>query len=151
MEQLYKFNHRNYNDEGTNTTDGKFFLENIEEWEVDFHDRYSPFFSTHLFANVSTMVLIKHCLDLNQNEDCGMDLIDGEADLKINFELERHSQRPIIYGIGSKLNEDEPILLVRDDTMDDGMILLKYIPDSDDGEEVIPEIPVETDQVRVNK
>ena len=146
MEQLYKFNSRDYNAEGINLKDGQFFMDVIGGWEKDFHDRYFPYCSTHLFANVSSMILIKNCFDLESTEDCGM---DGEYDLDTNLKLEDRSKRTTIYGIGSKLDEDEPLLLVRDETMEDGVILLKYIPDDDEGEEDSPEVPVESDQLRV--
>lgn len=148
MEQLYEFNSKDYNADGTNFTDGQFFLEVIGKWEKDFHDRYFPFSSTHLIANTSSMILIKSCFDLGSKEDCGMDMIDGEIDLDTNLKLEGYSERTTIYGIGSKLDEDEPLLLVRDDTMGDGMILLKYVPDNDEGG-VCPEIPVETEKLRI--
>ena len=151
MEQLYKFNLRDYNTDGTNLKDGQFFLDVIGTWEKDFHDRYYPFCSTHLLANASSMLLIKQSFAFNQNEDCGMDLIGGEIDLDKNLEMEKHSSRTTIYAIGSKLDEDEPVFLVRDDTMEDGMILLKYIPDSDDREEVSPEVPVESNTVKTNR
>jgi len=126
MEQLYKFNYRDYNIDGTNLKDGQFFLDVIGMWEKDFHDQYFPFYSTHLLANASSMIQIKSCFDLGSNEDCGM---DGEYDLDTNLKLEDYSGRTTIYGIGSRLDEDEPLLLVRDDTMVVGMILLKYVPD----------------------
>ena len=73
--------------------------------------------------------------------------MDGEYDLDTNLKLEDRSERTTIYGIGSKLDEDEPLLLVRDNTMDDGMILLKYVPDSDEGEDVSPEVPVKSEKI----
>jgi len=148
MEQLYKFNQKDYNADGTNLKDGQFFLEQIEKWEKDFHNRYSPFISTHLFANFSTMMLIKQCLDLGSTEDCGM---DGEFDLDINLKLEDYSERTTIFGIGSKVNEDDLLLLTRDDSMGDGTILLKYIPDSAEGDEVDTDVPVGSDKVRIKR
>ena len=147
MEQLYKFNNRDYNADGTNLRDGQFFLDVVGTWEKDFHDRYYPFCSTHLLANASSMILLKNCFDLESTEDCGMDMIDGEIDLDKNLEMEKYSKRATIYGIGSKLDEDEPLLLVRDDPLGDGMIMLKYVPDSDD-DEVNPIIPVDAEKIK---
>jgi len=147
MEQHYKFNLKDYDNEGTCITDGKYFLDLVGEWERDFHDQYFPFTATHLFSSISTMNLIKLCLDCGSLEDCGMELLAGEVDLDRNLEMEKYSPRTTIYGIGSKLDEDEPLLLVRDESLVDGMVILKYIPENDE-DEVSPEVPVESDLVR---
>jgi hypothetical protein len=86
-------------------------------------------FSNCLYGNFSTMQLIKHCLDLENQEDCGMELIDGEVVLDKNLEIEKHSKRQTVYAIGSKFDLDEPIFLINDDDLVDGMALLKYVPD----------------------
>ena len=146
MEQHYKFDKWGYNENGTNVKNGIFFLDVIGEWERDFHDRYSPFFSNCLFGNISTMILVKNCFVIEPNEDCGMELINGGIDIETNIKIGKHSKRQTIYAISSKLDEDEPMFLVINDKMVDGMVILKYIPDSDD-EEVIPEFPVEIDKI----
>jgi len=147
MEQHYKFNKWDFDENGTNTKDGSFFLEVIGEWERDFHVRYSPFFSNYLFSNESTMILVKNCLVLEPNDDCGMELINGKIDLDTNLTIESHSKRQTIYAIGSKLDEDEPMFLIIEDSMVDGMIVLKYIPDRDN-EDVGEEIPVPSERVK---
>ena len=69
MEQHYKFKKLDYNADGTNVKDGSFFLDLIGEWEQDFHDRYSPFFSNCMFGNASTMIMVKNCFIVEPNED----------------------------------------------------------------------------------
>jgi hypothetical protein len=49
--------------------------------------------------------------------------------------------------LGSKLDEDEPMFLIIDDSMVDGMAVLKHIPDNDD-EDVGEEVPVPSEKVR---
>jgi len=147
MEQHYKFNPKDYDNEGTNTHDGKFFLDLVGEWESDFHDRNQPFKATHVISSISTMNLIKLSLDCGSTEDCGMELLAGEVDLDKNLEMEKYSPRTTIFGIGSKLDEDEPLLLVRDETMADGLVILKYIPESDE-DDVSPEVPVFPEYIR---
>jgi hypothetical protein len=61
--------------------------------------------------------------------------------------IESHSKRQTIYAIGSKLDEDEPMFLIIEDSMVDGMIVLKYIPDRDN-EDVGEEIPVPSERVK---
>lgn len=146
MEQHYKFNPGDYNEHGTNLKNGNFFLDLIREWEIDFYDRYSPFFANCLFANVSVMIIIKNCLVTEPNEDCGWELINGEIDLDTTLKIGQHSKRPTIYGLSSNLDEDEPLYLIIDDSMVDGMVILKYVPESDE-EDVSPEIPMETEKI----
>ena len=148
MEQHYKFNKWDYDENGTNKKDGSFFLEVIGDWERDFHARYSPFFSNYLFSNESTMILVKNCLVLEPEDDCGMELINGKVDLDTNLTIESHSKRQTIYAIGSKLDEDEPMFLIIDDCMVDGIVVLKYIPDSDN-EDVGENVPVPSEKVKV--
>ena len=148
MEQHYKFSKWDFDKNGTNVKDGSFFLDLIEVWEKDFHDRFSPFFSNCLFCNSSTMILIKNCFVVEPNDDYGMELINGEIDLDKNLKIENHSKRQTVYAIGSKLDEDEPMFLIIDESMVDGMVILKYIPDSDRNV-INPEIPVESVKMKV--
>jgi hypothetical protein len=147
MEQHYIFKKCDFDENGTNTKDGSFFLEVIGDWEMDFHDRYYPFSSNYLFSNASTMILVKNCLVLEPNDDCGMELINGNIDLDTNLKIEYKSKRQTIYAIGSKLNEDEPMFLIIDDSMVDGMVILKYIPENDN-EDVSEDVPVPSERVK---
>ena len=147
MDQHYKFNKWDYNEDGTNVKNGSFFLDVVGDWEKDFHDRYSPLFSNCLSGNASTMILVKNCFITEPNEDFGMELINGDIDIETNIKIGKCSKRQTIYAIGSRIDEDEPMFLVRDDTMVDGMVILKYIRDSDE-DEISPDVPVETEKVR---
>jgi hypothetical protein len=150
MEQHYKFDWKDYSPNGDNIRDGKFFLELLAEWEADFHLRFSPLFATHLLGNNTAMHLIKRCYYFQQNEDVGMELFDGEIDIDKSLAIEEHSKRTTIYAIGSGLldNDDEPLFLVRDDDMVDGMVILKYVPENDESEDA-PDVPVQSELVKV--
>ena len=92
MERHYKFIRCDFNENGTNIRDVKFFLDLLEEWELDFHDHYFPFFTNSLFANSSTMTLLNNCFVLEPGEDCGMELINSEIDINTNLEIDKHSK-----------------------------------------------------------
>ncbi len=143
MEHHYKFNKWDFNEDGTNIKDGSFFLDVIGNWERDFHDRLAPFFSNCLVGNASTMILVKNCFITEPNEDCGMELINGDLDIETNIKIGKCSKRQTIYAVESHLDKAEPLFLVRDDDIVDGMVILKYVPDSDEAD-VYQEVPIET-------
>ena len=146
VEQHYKFNRMDFNDDGANSKDGKLFITLVREWEVDFNERNFPFFSNYFFGNASTMILLQNCFVLEPDEDFGMDLIDGKIDLDTNLEIENYSKRRSTYALGSMNDEDEPLYFIRDERMVDGMVILKYIPERDDDDTVDPKIPVGTEK-----
>lgn len=149
IQELYNFPKTKFNNQGVNIETGQFFLELIEEIERDFHNNHPICFANHLFANSSTMILFNQSLDAEEDENCGMDLINGEIDLDANLAIEEYSELKTIYAIGSKIeeNEDEPIFLVVNDKISDGIIVLKYIPD-DDSEEIEISEPVITELIK---
>lgn len=142
MQELYKFKLIDYDHEGVSIINRKYFLDLIIEWELHFYKKFSPYKANHFFASQSTMMLIDRCLGLNNNEKSGMDLIDGEIDLDINLSIEKHSEYHTVYAIesGIKENEYEPLFLVIDDSMAEGLVMLKYISydDEEDVEEPLP-------------
>lgn len=83
------------------------------------------------------MNIVNKAFNMNDDESCGMELIDGEVDIDTNLEIEKFSSTKTVYAIGSKIteNEDEPIFLVTNDGISDGIVLLKYIPDDEDLDE----------------
>ncbi|MBN2634835.1 MAG: hypothetical protein JXR61_01100 [Prolixibacteraceae bacterium] len=149
IHELYNFPKNKFNAKGINTETGQFFLELIEEFERDFHTKHPTCYANHLFANSSTMILFNQSLDAEEDENCGMDLINAQIDVDANLAIEEHSEIKTIYAIGSKIeqNEDEPIFLVVNDKISNGTIVLKYIPDDDLEETEIPE-PVVTELIK---
>jgi hypothetical protein len=133
-EEIYKFNNNNFKKTGFHSETGQWFLDLIAEFETKFHNKFPDFYANHLFANNSTMKIINKAFNMDDDENCGMELIDGEVDIDINLEIEKFSDTKTVYAIGSKIteNEDEPILLVTNDNLQEGMLLLKYISDDED-------------------
>jgi len=132
VEQHYKFDRMDFNEDGAHSQDGKLFITLVREWEVDFHERNFPFFSNYFYGNASTTILLQNCFVLEPDEDFGMDLIDGKIDLDTNLEIENYSKIRTTYALGSMNDEDEPLYFIRDERMVDGMVILKYIPERDD-------------------
>ena len=148
MEQYYKFNRLEFNEDGNSTRVDECFLDLIRKWEDDFHERFLPFFANYLFANASTMILANQCLVTEPNEDLGMELIEGEVDLDTNLKIENYSKRVTIYALGTNHDLDEPLYFIRDDSMADGMVILKFVPTMDDDDTVGPDIPVEIEKIK---
>lgn len=71
-----------------------------------------------------------------------MDLINGKPDVDVNTEIDKYSSRGRVYAMGSAGDLDEPLYLFVDEQLTDGLIILKYIPDSDNDGKSDPEIPV---------
>lgn len=152
IQEYYKFKKNEFDENGVHIKTQKWFMDLIKEFEEDFHNRFPHCFANHLFASSSTMLLINKAMNLDFNESCGMDLIDGEVDMEVNMEIENHSEMTTVYAIGSKLeeNEEEPIFLISNDEISDELIVLKYIPDDDDSEDADDLIPVtENDMVEL--
>ena len=150
MQELYKFDKLEFNSEGISEKTGLLFLEYILQWEQDFHKKYPHLFANYLFCNQNTMNILNRSMDLNQNESCGMDLINDKIDVDAHFEMERYSKRKNIYAIGSMIesNFDEPIFLVCDDKCYDGTVVLKYISEGNNEiEENFPPVDKKVIQV----
>ena len=125
----YQYVPADYDEKGNHKHNCKLFLEQIDEWDKEFHQEYAPYYANHLFANYATMRLIDSSMDLEEEASSGMDLIDGVIDIDVNTEMEKYSEKYTIYALGSKLegNPDEPIFLIRDESMGDGHVMLKYM------------------------
>lgn len=149
IQEVYTFNSESFDKEGIRKTDGKFFLEIIEDFEADFYQKHPFCFPNHIFAHAKTMQLF-NCALGEENEICGMELIEGEIDLDANLKMEEYSRYSTIYAIGSKLegNEEEPVFLVLNDKLSKNCIVMKYISDGEAEDETKP-IPVNCDMVKV--
>ena len=136
-QEYYNFKKEEFDQKGFHVLTQQWFMDLIGEFEHDFHTKFPTCYANHLFANHSSLALINKAMDLDENESSGMDLIDGVIDLDTNLAIEEFSNESTIYAIGSKLleNEDEPIFLIVNDKLPDGLVLLKYIND-DETEEV---------------
>ena len=130
----YTYKPEEYDIEDLHKESRQLFIDVIGRWEKDFHSKHPAFHANYLFGNQSTMSLIDHCLSFEgTNLRCGMEMIDGEINLDANMEIETYSDIQTVYGIDSAvLPDDLPLLLIIDNSLSDGKILLKYIPDDDD-------------------
>jgi len=83
--------------------------------------------------------------------DFGMELIDGKIDIDTNLEIEKYSKYRTVYAIGSQLHddEDEPIILIKNDSLGEDILVLKYTPDYDEDENSIEKSPVRTEKLRI--
>jgi hypothetical protein len=143
QEAKYSFTIEDYDKNGFNIHTGQLFSEFIKECEIHFHKEFIIFYADYLFANSSAMLLLKRCFVSKKNEDFGMDLIDGEINLDKNLEIENYSKRKTIYAIETQYSLEEPLFLIIDDTLYDGVFILKYISDDDDNEDNVEyDIPV---------
>jgi hypothetical protein len=122
MQQTYKFNKADFDENGLNKIDENLILDFINNCEKDFHKRFYPLVASNICANSFTMDSIKNCFFIAENE--GIERY-GEIDFY---------ETPIIYAIKeSQFNENlhEPIIYVLDNTIKDGIVILKYIPPAD--------------------
>jgi len=131
--EYYNFNKNKFSKDGFHIDTEQWFMDLIGEFEVDFHNKFPSCYANHLFANDSTMKILDKAMQLDDDESCGMELIDGEIDLDTNLKIENYSDIQTTYAIGSKIpeNEDEPLLLITNEKVSDGVIILKYISEED--------------------
>lgn len=152
INKKYYFKKSDFNQDGFhNSKDDYLFLDFISECENNFYQEYNPFIGNGLYANISTMKLIKSCSNFDDDEVIGMESSDGEVDIDLNLKLENESKLRTVYAIGSSIvgKEDEPLWLVVDDSLTDSEFILKYVPDDGDEEEKI--IPSPKDKIKILK
>lgn len=146
MEKIIPFKKADYTNSGKHMTSGKFILELQKEWEEAFHNQFSPYFANAIEGHPSAMLrLTKYmaCDEDDSNTDFGMELIDGEIDIDTNLAIEKFSKTQTVYAIGSQFHDDEdnPLLLIKNDNLSEEILVLKYVSDDDETEENEP-IPV---------
>jgi hypothetical protein len=148
--ETYYFTRGDYNKDGISYKTGILFTDFIGECEHDFYRKYFFQCANCLFANSATMYLIKSCLCVGEDEDFGMDLINGEINLSANLEIEKYSRRPTTYALGSKIkcNKDEPLFLIIDENVLDNEFNLKYIDENNESHQ--EEIPVPANGVMIS-
>lgn len=144
MQQLQNFNPDDHDENGFTKT-GSLFTDLIVGWEREFHQKFKPLYANYLHGNFGTMKIIQNCFDEEELDRFGM---DGDYDFETNLEVDaaRKNQVPIVYALGSDLpdNEGEPLYLVEDSSMADGVVLLRYKPEGgDDDEDELPTSGIE--------
>ncbi len=151
METIIPFSKTDYTLDGTHIHSGKFVMELQREWEEQFYNKFNPFLANALEGHPSAMQRLTVYMDAgdDSNYDFGMELIDGEIDIDTNLEIEKFSKVSTVYAIGSQFHDDEdnPLFLIKNDSLPEDILVLKYIKDDDD-EDSNEAIPIDD---KVNK
>ena len=152
MEMIVAFRKSDYSDDGTHLLSDRFIMEVQRDWEESFHNKFNPLYANTIEGHPSAMIRLTKYMDAGEDTgyDFGMDLIDGEIDIDTNLEIEKFSKLKTVYAIGSMLQdkEDDPIFLVKNDSLGEEILVIKYTPD-DDGDNEIENIPVDSDKMRI--
>jgi hypothetical protein len=156
--ETYRFLSEDFDITGRNCNNGNTFRNLVKDFERDFHKCHPSHYATFLFANHQTMLLLQHSCDADNNMSYGMDLIDGNFDPATNWEIETHSKYKTVYGIDSAYSQEAyskeddafkngayPLTLLIDDKLHDGVVVLKYLDDDDDADEVITPVDVDVE------
>jgi hypothetical protein len=145
MELIIPFKSIDYSDDGTHIRTGKYIMELQREWEESFHNQYKPYYANVIEGHPLAMLRITRYMNSGEdtNFDYGMELINGNIDIETNCEIEKFSDKDTVYGIGSQYHEDEDhiIFLVKNDSIRDDILILKYVPE-DDEDTVSETVPV---------
>ena len=149
ISETFHFIRSDFDKDGFNIHNGELFSEYIQDCEKDFHLKHGLYYADHLFANNLTMLLFKRCNFATENEDYGMELIEGNVDLDTNLAIETHSERATIYAIGSQADDNEPLWLIVDDNVNDESFELKYMPEDEDDEAIEENLPVEPEYINL--
>lgn len=146
MEKIIPFKKSQFTNSGTHISSGKYLLELQRDWEKEFHRQFHPYYANVLEGHPAAMKRITNYLEGDHSKyDAGMELIDGEMDIDTNLAIEEFSESQTIYALGSQLHDDEdnPIFLVKNESLAEDILILKYV-DDDESEEAEPLPEAET-------
>ena len=154
MEIIIPFYKNDFTDDGTHLPTEKFIIVLQRDWEENFHNQFNPYYANVLEGHPKAMLRLTKSMEAGEasNYDFGMELINGEIDIDTNLEIERYSELSTVYAIGSQYHDDEdsPLLLIKNESLQEDILVLKYVPDDDEVEE-IDTIPVESTSVLSRK
>ena len=151
IEKIYYFNEREYETDGQSKIDGSLFSEKVNEFERDFYCDYPLTPANYLYMHPLTMDVLEKS-HISEGEEAPLDEIYGmdnifddmEANFNANNKMDLASSKVLVYAISTAIDEDEPLYLIRDDSLRRGTLTLKYISDNDNGgEEDLSVAPVE--------
>jgi len=149
MEKFIPFKKNDFSNDGTHISSGKFIYDLQRDWEESFHNQFNPFFANVLEGHPLAMQRLTLYMEGGNESDYdfGMELIDGEIDIDTNLAIEKFSEEKTVYAIGSQFHDDEdnPLFLIRNDNLAEDILLLKYVSNNDDEQEM-ENIPV-TDNI----
>ncbi|MEI6174197.1 MAG: hypothetical protein WCR01_10620 [Bacteroidota bacterium] len=153
FELVVPFPKTEFMDDGTHIPTNKFIMELQHDWEESFYNRFKPYYANTIEGHPSAMLRLTKYMDVGEETDYdfGMELIDGKIDIDTNLEIEKYSKYRTVYAIGSQLHddEDEPIILIKNDSLGEDILVLKYTPDYDEDENSIEKSPVRTEKLRI--
>lgn len=154
MELIISFKAAEYTDDGTHIPSNKFIMELQRDWEVAFHNKFDPYYANKIEGHPSAMLRLTKYFEQGEEteHDLGMELINGKEDVNTSFEIEEYSKYKTVYAIGSQLHddEDEPLFLIKDPTLEENILVFKYVPDDDDeDEEDIVRTPIDVRSMQV--
>jgi hypothetical protein len=138
MEIIVPFKKTDYTPSGTHIASGKFIDEMQRDWETGFYNQFKPSYANVLEGHPAAMLRLTRYWEGDEPEyDFGMEQIDGEIDIDTNLEIENFSNTQTVYAIGSQLHHDEdnPLLLVKNENLSEEILILKYISDDDETSE----------------
>lgn len=149
VEKIYHFELKDYRPDGVNIETRTPFVLLIGEWEVDFYEANKPFKANSVHGNFRFMKLLQNSFLMENNYRLGFDEIDGEIDLDAAIKMDfPASEYQTVYALGSHFDEDEALFLISDETLPDGVALMKYTPDADNDD---PESGINPDGVGENE
>jgi hypothetical protein len=153
FELVVPFPKTEFMDDGTHVPTNKFIMELQHDWEESFHNKFNPLYANTIEGHPSAMLRLTKYMEVGEETDYdfGMELIDGKIDIDTNLEIEKFSKYRTVYAIGSQLQEDddEPIFLIKNESIGEDILVLKYIPDNDEDENSIEKRPVRTQKLRI--
>lgn len=148
MEILIDFKRSDFTEDGVHFYSRKFFTELLSEWEEKFHNRFKPYYANTLEGHPTAMRRLTSYVYPDSNYDFGMELIGGSIDIDENLEIEKYSKYQTVYAIGSQYLDDEPIFLVKNDSLKEDILILRYDTDDENDDESI-EIPLNSISVKL--
>jgi hypothetical protein len=148
MELIIPFRKEDFSNDGMHIPSDRFIMELQRDWEEAFYERFKPIYANAIEGHPSAMLRLTLYMDGGEKSDFdfGMELIDGNIDIDTNLKIEEYSKLQTVYAIGSQFheNEDEPLLLLKNDGLKEEILIIKYVPDDDRGEIEPDKMPIES-------
>jgi hypothetical protein len=148
IEFSYSYNANPYLKDGYNHAFNRSFLDLIEQFQRDFYERSGRFKANYLHVNYQGRYIMRKYFESAgadvENEVYGMDYVDDDymRNYDLNAEMDKAGNKTLVYAISTGFDLDEPLFITIEPHLPDNILLLKYIPDSDDDEEA-EALPVE--------
>lgn len=109
------------------------FSEYIQECERDFHAEHLPLYANHLKGNRFVMQLLHQ--SFMDGDDAYQFGLDDGLTMKESTEMDVFSEYSTVYAIATFHDEDEPLFLMIQDSLQDHEFLLCHLPDDDDDDD----------------